>query len=162
MDISKEIREFSCPQYQELPDIGLYLEQVLGILNTSLKLVAAEPTTKAMISNYIKAGVVPAPVKKKYYREHLCYLVITTLLKPVFSLQQIARFFKLQRSTYPQDIAYTFFCREFENALKEAFFFTGEPLPSLETRRTDETILVRSLVLTAVNRVYVDKQFAEP
>ncbi|MCI6732596.1 MAG: DUF1836 domain-containing protein [Lachnospiraceae bacterium] len=157
--LEKEVRAFHCPSYHDLPDIGLYLEQVLGIINQSLQLISPEPTTGAMISNYIKAGVIPAPVKKRYYRKHLCYIIITTLLKPIFSLQQIAGFFELQKKTYPHEVAYTFFCHEFENALKEAFFFTGKPLPSIETKRTNETILVRSMVLAAVNRVYVEKQF---
>ena len=62
---------FRCPRYQELPDMGLYLEQVLNLVNTALNPIQSEPLTGAMISNYGKNKAIPAPEKKKYSREHL-------------------------------------------------------------------------------------------
>lgn len=152
-------RAFRCPRYEELPDMGLYLEQVLTLLNAALAPIQSEPLTGAMISNYVKNKAVPAPVKKRYYRAHLVYLIATCLMKQVFTVQQIARFFEIQKDTYPLGVAYDFFCAEYENALGEAFDFTGKALPSIETRRTEQTILVRSMVLAAANRVYAEKVY---
>lgn len=153
----KAARGFRCPRYDELPEMDLYLEQLLGVVNEALRDIVDEPMTGAMISNYIKNGAIPAPVKKRYSREHLCYAIVTGILKSVFSVQQIAQFFKIQRETYPLNIAYDFFCTELENALGEAFAFTGQALPCVETRRTEQTILVRAIVLAAANRVYAVK-----
>lgn len=152
-------RAFRCPRYEELPDMGLYLEQVLNLVNGALAPIQSEPLTGAMISNYVKNKAIPAPVKKKYSREHLAYLTVTCLLKQVFTVQQIAQFFTIQRETYPLDVAYNYFCREYENALSAAFAFTGEAMPCIETRRTDQTILVRAVVLAATNRVYAEKVY---
>ena len=152
-------RAFHCPRYEELPDLELYLEQVLTLLNTSLSPIQSEPLTGAMISNYVKNKAVPAAVKKKYSRDHLVYLVVTCLLKQVFTVQQIARFFEIQRGTYPLQVAYDYFCTEYENALREAFSFTGNALPRVETELTDQTILVRAVVLAAANRVYAEKVY---
>ena len=150
---------FRCPRYQELPDMGLYLEQVLNLINSALSPIQSEPLTGAMISNYVKNKAIPAPEKKKYSRDHLAYLIVTCLMKQVFTVQQIARFFEIQRSTYPLEKAYDYFCAEYENALNSAFCFTGQAMPCIETKRTEQTILVRSIVLAAANRVYAEKTY---
>ena len=36
--------------------------------------------THSMINNYVKLGIMPAPVKKKYSREHIAYLIIICCL----------------------------------------------------------------------------------
>lgn len=150
---------FHVPRYNELPAISLYLDQVLDIISTTLAYLDHGPLTKPMISNYIKNGALASPEKKRYTRDHLCYLIVIDILKPVFTLQQIATLIQEQQKTYPLEIAYDYFCTEFENALAEAFQFTGNPLPSVETERTEQTILVRSLALAAANRVFVEKAF---
>ena len=160
MDRSKSIeaaKAFRCPRYEQLPDMTLYLEQMLGVVNEVLKDIVDEPITGAMINNYVKNGALPPPVRKRYTREHLCYAIVLGILKPVFTVQQMAHFFEIQRQTYPLDVAYDFFCTEFENALKEAYSFTGQALPCVETKRTEQTILVRAIVLAAANRVYAVK-----
>lgn len=160
MDRSKAaeaVKGFRCPRYQELPAMALYLEQMLGVVNGALRDILDEPITSPMINNYIKSGALPPPVRKRYSREHLCYAIVIGILKPVFTVQQMSRFFDIQRESYPLDVAYDYFCTDFENALKEAFSFTGQALPSVETRRTEQTILARSIVLAAANRVYAVK-----
>ena len=152
-------KNFRCPRYAELPEMEIYLEQLLGVVNGALRDILDEPMTGAMISNYIKNGAIPTPVKKRYSREHVCYAIVTGILKPVFSVQQIAQFFAIQRETYPLDVAYDFFCTELENALGEAFAFTGGALPTVETKRTEQTILVRAIVLATANRVYAVKSY---
>lgn len=146
-------------RFEEIPDMGLYLEQVLTLINGALEPIQSEPLTGAMISNYVKNKAVPAPVKKKYYREHLVYLTVTCMMKQVFTVQQIARFFEIQRQTYPLEKAYNYFCTEYENALQAAFAFTGQAMPCIETKRTEQTILVRSIVLAAANRIYAEKTY---
>lgn len=158
-ELIEQVAAFRCPRYEELPSVDLYLEQVLEFVNGSLAFLDHDKLTKPMISNYIKNEVISSPVKKRYSREHLCYLIVIDILKPVFTLQQIATILDVQRKTYDLPVAYNFFCTEFENALNEAFRFTGMPLPTLETTRTEQTILIRSLVLAAANRVFVEKVF---
>ena len=154
-----DITNFHLPRYEELPNIFLYLEQLIDAAKDATGMVINEPLTGPMINNYIKTKALPPAVKKRYSRDHLCYLIIITCLKQVFTLPQIARFFEIQRRTYPLETAYNFFCGEFENALKEAFYFTGEALPCIETRRTEQTILVRAVVLAAANRIFVEKTY---
>ncbi len=156
---SFDAEKFTLPKYTELPEMGLYLEQMLAVVNGRLGPILAEPVTGAMISNYIKNGAVPSPVSKKYMRVHICYIMVTCMMKQVFTIQQITQFFEIQRVNYPLDVAFNFFCAELLNALKEAFNFTGNALPSIETQRTIQTMLVRSIVLSVANKICVEKKY---
>ena len=158
-DTPHAIADYHIPRYQELPNISLYLDQLIDITRDATSTVINEAPTGPMVNNYVKLRVLPPAVSKRYSRDHLCYMIIITLLKQVFTLPQIARFFSIQKETYPLESAYNFFCGEFENALKEAFSFTGEALPCIETRRTEQTILVRAVVLAAANRIFVEKTY---
>ncbi len=158
-DFLHSITDYHIPRYQELPNISLYLDQLIDITKDATCTVIDEVPTGPMINNYVKLRALPPAVSKRYSRDHLCYLIIITLLKQVFTLPQIAQFFEIQRDTYPLETAYNFFCGEFENALKEAFSFTGKALPCIETKRTEQTILVRCVVLAAANRIFVEKTY---
>lgn len=81
------------PNWQDLPVIELYLDQVLLYVN-QVTAPLLPPTEKnlspSMINNYVKNGYLPKPVKKKYGRSHLARLIALSLLKPVFAIQDIA------------------------------------------------------------------------
>ncbi|MGT2928885.1 DUF1836 domain-containing protein [Streptococcus dentasini] len=82
------------PKWEELPNIDLYLDQVLLYVN-QLAAPAAVPNdkglTSSMINNYVKHGLVEKPVKKKYSRKQLARLIAITTFKPVFSIQELGQ-----------------------------------------------------------------------
>lgn len=87
-------REPLLPSWQELPSIPLYMDQVLFYLKEVLSFFETDGTpllTNTMVNNYVKAGVLPHPEKKKYSRAHLGALLMICMLKPVLSLKEIAR-----------------------------------------------------------------------
>jgi len=43
-----------------------------------------------MINNYVKLKTIPAPVKKKYSKKHLAYLVMVCVLKQTLSMSTIS------------------------------------------------------------------------
>lgn len=46
--------------------------------------------TKTMIQNYVRVGIIPPPVEKRYYtRNHLILLTLIDNLKSVYSLEEI-------------------------------------------------------------------------
>lgn len=69
--------------------------------------------------------------------------MVISLLKEVFTVPEICALFQVQKETYPLEISYDYFCTEFENALRETFSPTGNPLPMVATAETDQTVLVR-------------------
>ncbi len=89
-EIDKEIKSSHIPMWEELPSFELYMDQVIGLLNQYLVIIKDnEAITKNMINNYVKMKIIPAPVKKKYSRIHIAYLVLVCMLKQVFSISMI-------------------------------------------------------------------------
>ncbi len=88
------------PLWEETPDIGLYMDQVIVLMNEYLELYIKNASdskiiTPSMINNYVKMGIIPPPVKKKYYRIHLIYLIIVCTLKQSLSIATIKKIFPL-------------------------------------------------------------------
>lgn len=51
--------------------------------------------TKTMIQNYVRVGLIPPPVEKRYYtKKHLILLSIIDSLKDIYSLEEIGKLFK--------------------------------------------------------------------
>lgn len=81
------------PKWQTLPTLELYLDQVLIFVNQQLTpLFPQQETilTASMINNYVKQGLIPKPIKKKYNQRHLAYLISITLLKTAFNIHDIS------------------------------------------------------------------------
>ena len=82
------------PKWSELPDIDLYLDQVLlyvNLLDNSSIVDDDKGLTSAMINNYVKNGHLDKPIKKKYNRKQVARLIVITALKNVFSIQEISQ-----------------------------------------------------------------------
>lgn len=82
------------PELVDIPDIGLYMDQVIFLIHKYIgKLFICDDKesfiTPAMINNYVKHNVIPAPQSKKYSKEHLIYLMIICLLKQSLSIANI-------------------------------------------------------------------------
>lgn len=82
---------------QDIPDIDLYMDQVLTFMDTRLSKYKRNPRekvyTKTMINNYAKAGLILPPEKKKYSRENMMLLLLIYRLKQILSIQDIAALF---------------------------------------------------------------------
>lgn len=94
LEWAKEGAALSPPEWEQLPAIPLYVDQVLQYLRDSLRLFERDEEdvllTNAMINNYVKKAVLPHPEKKKYSREHLAALMTICMLKQVLAIPDIA------------------------------------------------------------------------
>ena len=85
---------FSYPKWEDIPNIDLYLDQVLLYVNQVCAPVSPDKDkglTASMINNYVKHGYLTKPDKKKYQRKQIARLIAITTLKSVFSIQEIAQ-----------------------------------------------------------------------
>ena len=64
----EEPKRFEIPAYPEIPDVGLYLEQVTKYVSRYILPMHSFSITASMISNYVKKGLIAKPVKKLYCR----------------------------------------------------------------------------------------------
>ena len=146
---------FSLPRYRELPSVGLYLDQTVQLVNSCFRGFPGVELTPSMVSNYVKKGVISHPVKKKYSREQLASLIYIVLSKNVLSLENIDTLFQMQRAHCTAAEAYDYFCDEMENCLPFVFGCTRE-IRDLAVDAADEKLLLRSTILAAANKMYLD------
>ena len=119
--IKASVQNFRLPTYEEIPDVGLYLEQTAQYVADRLAPLQSVSITPSMVSNYVKQGLIESPVKKLYYRDQIAYLFFIAAAKTVLSLEDIQTLIRLQKQTYDTKTAYRYFSQEFENIL---FFYT--------------------------------------
>lgn len=96
MDINTlrdDIDSWEPVKWEGLPDIDLYMDQVVTYLRRQLALFQddseASLVTRSIINNYVKDGIVPRPVNKRYAREQLSALMMACVLKRVLPMQQV-------------------------------------------------------------------------
>ena len=98
----KELEDFNLPEYKELPDIALYMEQVVGYIKECLEQFSNKDDsiiTPFMVNNYVKAKIINPPKDKKYNRDHIGYLIAISMRKSVVSMRDIAVFIDLDRKS---------------------------------------------------------------
>jgi len=162
--MNTDILNFHIPRWEELPNIDLYMDQVVSFVEESL--ISLFPSkddnedkvvTKTMINNYVKHGILTPPINKKYNRTHLARLIVICILKQVYSINDINSLITLALETSGIEISYNKFCILVERAIdstfkKEEFEYPNEEL-------TDERYLLKTVVQTFVNKLYVQKTF---
>ena len=156
----QQMLAYRCPQYDQLPAITLYSDQVTDALNYFLSPLwpgQEHTVTAAMINNYVKQRVISPPVKKRYDREQLARLYCICLLKHVFTLSEIRSLMAIQTRTYPFPVAYDYFCVELEKALEATFSTRDFSASPSATRVTAESELVRSAALSVAHRLFTEK-----
>ena len=87
----KYLDDYRLPAWEEIPDIGLYMDQVVTLVTAYLdymppELKEEQIITPAAINNYVRKKIMPEPVKKKYYRSHIAYLIMVCTLKQSLSI----------------------------------------------------------------------------
>ena len=118
-----EIQQYRLPRWEELPDIELYMDQVITLIERYLTPLVGEHDSKvitpAMINNYVKLNIMPKPIKKRYERTHLAYLIVITILKQVILITEVKEGIFLQSKLCSIPEAYNIFCDMQEKALSE-------------------------------------------
>lgn len=154
--IKASIQNFKLPTYEEIPDVGLYLEQTTQYVADRLAPLQSVSITPSMISNYVKQGLIESPVKKLYRRDQIAYLFFIATTKTVLTLEDIQVLIRLQSQTYDTKTAYRYFSQEFENIL---FFIFGlkDSLDVVGSETTDEKAMLRNTIITVAHKVYLNK-----
>lgn len=159
MEHQDALCQFHCPRYEELPAIELYMDQVIQILSHTITALFGpeDAVTGTMINNYVKHKVIPAPVKKKYSRSHICRLMFICILKRVFSISEISALLAWQDDTCEVASAYDTFCVELEHALQAVFTHTNIAPVEVSAEHQREVDAMHSMVLAIAHKVYVQR-----
>ena len=102
MDRTKQV------DVNDIPNIDLYMDQLLTFMDESLRKSARHPgvdkiLTKTMINNYAKNDLLPPPVKKKYSKDHIILLMFIYYYKNMMSFSDIQTLFEPMYKRFGKD-----------------------------------------------------------
>lgn len=102
-------------EWNRLPDIGLYMDQVLTLMDRQLAFYRRGDDdrllTQPMINNYTKDGLLPRASDKKYTQGHLALLSVLCSLKPVLSISDLSVLLKNTQLDADERKIYEFFLK---------------------------------------------------
>ena len=164
------LNNYRLPTWEQIPDLGLYMEQVILLLRQYVdylppELKEEELITSAAINNYVRTRIMPEPVKKRYYRIHIAYLLVICTLKQGLSIGLIQKLLPTGLSEEEVREFYTVYAAR--HALAAAYFVQqvrGVAGPILDhaettpysTEQTEE-LIVSSAIIGGFSRLLAEK-----
>lgn len=166
----KYLNNYQLPEWEHIPDFGLYMEQVIVLLKTYLDYLPPELKeeqfiTAATINNYVRKKIMPEPKKKKYYRVHIAYLIIICSLKQSLSIPTLQTMIPVDlseeelRSFYiSYSRRHSLTSRHFVKQIKEvaAGILDHEPVSDMAIDRTEE-LITSAAVVSGFARLLAEK-----
>lgn len=158
-EIARSVAQLHLPHYQEIPNVGLFLDQTAKYISEYLAPLQEQALTGSMISNYVKKDLIANPVKKQYDREQIAYLFFIAVAKSVLTLDEISWVIRLQKLSYEPERAYEYFCRELQNVL---FYVFGlkDTMETVGSDHTEEKAILQNTVIAVAHKVYLNKCLA--
>ena len=88
------VGSYDLPSWDSIPNFDLYMEQVVTFIKDALRYMGTDDTrdniiTASAINNYVRKKFMPQPIKKRYYRKHIAYLLILCTLKQAITISSI-------------------------------------------------------------------------
>ena len=120
IDALTGLNEYSPVPWERIPDLGLYMDQVITFITRMCAPLNGGATdgylTPSMINNYVKSKLIPRPEGKKYNREQIALLTMIVALKQVASMEDI-RAMLTPADGMTTERMYTLFCKRQKAAL---------------------------------------------
>lgn len=167
---STMIKDYRLPMWKDFPEIELYMDQVIVLLNQYLEIFAQKGDseqeenkyiTPAMINNYVKMKIIPAPKKKKYSKQHLAYLVMLCSLKNILNISVIQKILPLELSDDEIEAIYNSFVKNQRKAFLyviESVDAVAQPILSNPDESTDR---INDLVIQTAISANLTKTLTE-
>lgn len=97
-DLLKELDLREHIPYNSIPDLDLYIDQVITLFENTLpnskRYADDKILTKTMINNYSKDKLLMRPINKKYSKDHIILMLLIYCLKQSLSIGDIKILFK--------------------------------------------------------------------
>ena len=115
------VGNYDLPSWDMIPDFGLYMEQVVTFIRNTLSYMERDPDddpviTASAINNYVRKKYMPQPVKKRYYRSHIAYLIVLCALKHSLSISEIQKILPMDIQEEELRQFYTEFTKQHKRA----------------------------------------------
>lgn len=163
LDVWKaQISAFHFPRWEELPEVDLYMDQVVGYLNQKLSVFCGADETETgqyitptMINNYVKQKIIAAPVKKRYDRTCLSALIVLFCAKQVLSIGMTGTLIACCRWREDPVCAYNRFCQIFEDVIHDTV--SGTQTHMQTAKKSAEDDMLTATAIAFINKNYVEK-----
>ena len=163
----KYLREYRLPEWDRLPDLGLYMEQVTVLMRQYLDYLPPELKeeqfiTASTINNYVRMKIMPEPRRKRYYRIHLAYLIVILTLKQSLSIQDVQRAVPMNMSEDEMRAFYQYYVDMFHSVALLFVYQAREATRSvLAPESNDDSAIPNMVMLGALvsgfSRILVEK-----
>ncbi len=166
-ELKKTAESFNLPAYEEIPDVGLFLEQVSRYIAKYAENAYLQPLTGSMISNYVKKKIITNPVKKMYNRDQIAYLIFIAFAKNVIQIEDMQMLFELQVKSYTLEESYEYFRTQMRTSLLNVFgveSITGSKNDNISSANEasnvdmifNERSILRNICITVAHKIYLD------
>lgn len=162
------ITDYHLPEWDSIPDLGLYMDQVVVLLAQYLNFIPAMPggkesfVTSSAINNYVRLKIMPAPVKRKYYRVHIAYLIMILTMKQSLSISDVQKIIPPDSSEEEVRAVYEDYSEKFRRL---ALFFNQQVQSGAEgIRAPDQTgdnavelLVIESALIAGFSKILAEK-----
>ena len=169
----KFLERYRLPDWEEIPDFGLYMEQVVQLLRQYLsylppELKQSQTITAAAINNYVRTKLLPEPRKKRYYRIHIAYLIMICTLKQSLRLSMLQTLLpgdlpkEEVRRTYTAYVQRHQLCAQYfidQVKMSAAAMLDHEFVTELAVQDTAE-LIASSAILSSLAKLFAEKLVA--
>ena len=165
----KFITDYHLPEWDSIPDFGLYMDQVIVLLEQYLSFIPAPTGTKerfvtsSTINNYVRLKIMPAPVKRKYHRVHIAYLIMILTMKQSLSISDVQKVIPPMDSSEDEVLSvYEDYSEKFRRL---ALFFNQQVQSAAEGVRSTEQssdnavelLVIESALIAGFSKILAEK-----
>ena len=164
----KFITDYHLPEWEAIPDFGLYMDQVIVLLEQYLSFIPSPAGTKehfvtsSTINNYVRLKIMPAPVKRKYHRVHIAYLIMILTMKQSLSISDVQKVIPPDSSVEEVRVVYENYSEKFRRL---ALFFNqqvqsgaeGIHAPGQSSDNAVELLVIESALIAGFSKILAEK-----
>jgi len=164
----KFITDYHLPEWEAIPDFGLYMDQVIVLLEQYLSFIPSPAGTKehfvtsSTINNYVRLKIMPAPVKRKYHRVHIAFLIMILTMKQSLSISDVQKVIPPDSSEEEVRVVYENYSEKFRRL---ALFFNqqvqsgaeGIHTPGQSTDNAVELLVIESALIAGFSKILAEK-----
>ncbi len=153
--------EFRSPRYEDFPEIELYMDQVLSVLEKYLSpfFPGEKAITSTMINNYVKQKLLPPPQNKRYSKDQLTRLFMICILKSHMALSQIAALMENAEKDCTAEELFRLFSAELDRSLDSVWQNPLVPEDNKKLSLPHKTLRAALMAFSAI--LYSKQVFAQ-
>ena len=156
----KFITDYHLPDWETIPDFGLYMDQVIVLLEQYLSFIPAPVggkerfVTSSTINNYVRLKIMPAPEKRKYHRVHIAYLIMILTMKQSLSISDVQKILPADSNETDVRAVYEDYSLKFRRV---GLFFNQQVQSGSNGSNAVELLVIESALIAGFSKILAEK-----